>query len=102
MVNKDFLLSLCRYYKGDKENPDPSNKLWEIESVWVAISMDKEKDFGNFLDEYLTAGLRTFNMYDDTPITLKAILYNRYMQQAEGMASIEEFKEWYNKFYKQQ
>lgn len=99
MADKNFLLSLCRYYKGEKKNPNPSNKLWEIENVWVTISMGKEPDFGNFLSEYLAAGLRTFNMYDDTPITLKAMLYNRFMQYADGMASVEEFKEWYNKVY---
>ena len=61
--------------------------------------MKDNPDFGEFLDDYLRAGLRTFNMYDGTPITLKAILYNRYMQQAEGMAKVDDFKEWYNKFY---
>ena len=56
-------------------------------------------DFGMQLEEYLRAGLRTFNMYDDTPLTLKAVLYNRFMQQAEGMATAEDFKRWYDRFY---
>ena len=61
--------------------------------------MKDSPDFGMFLDDYLSAGLRTFNMYDDTPVTLKAVLFNRFMQQAEGMATAEDFKEWYDRFY---
>ena len=56
-------------------------------------------DFGRLLDDYLSAGLRMFNMYDDTPVTLKAVLFNRFMQQAEGMARVEDFKSWYDRFY---
>ena len=56
-------------------------------------------DFGRLLDDYLSAGLRTFNMYDDTPVTLKALLFNSFMQQAEGMARVEDFKSWYDRFY---
>lgn len=56
-------------------------------------------DFGMQLEEYLRAGLRTFNMYDDTPATLKAVLFNRFMQQAEGLARVEDFKRWYDRFY---
>ena len=61
--------------------------------------MKDSPDFGMFLDDYLSAGLRTFNMYDDTPVTLKAVLFNRFMQQAEGMAPAEDFKRWYDWFY---
>ncbi|MBR5774811.1 MAG: hypothetical protein IKY42_00915 [Bacteroidaceae bacterium] len=61
--------------------------------------MKGDPDFGKVLDDYLSAGLRNFNMYDDTPVTLKAILYNRFMQQAEGMASVDDFKRWYDTFY---
>ena len=56
-------------------------------------------DFGMQLEEYLRDGLRTFNMYDDTPVTLKAVLFNRFMQQAEGMATAKDFKRWYDRFY---
>ena len=56
-------------------------------------------DFGMQLDEYLRAGLRTFNMYDDTPVTLKAVLFNSFMQQDECMATAEDFKRWYDWFY---
>lgn len=61
--------------------------------------MKENPDFGKFIDDYLSAGLGTFNMYDDTSATLKAVLFNRFMQQAEGMATAEDFKEWYDRFY---
>ena len=61
--------------------------------------MKDDPGFGKFLEDYLSAGLRTFNMYDDAPVTLKAVLFNRFMQQAEGMARVEDFKSWYDRFY---
>jgi hypothetical protein len=51
------------------------------------------------LDDYIDAGLAEFNAYDNTPVTLKAVLYNRFMQQAEGMAKPADFKCWYDTFY---
>ena len=98
--NRDFLISLCQRYKGEKQNPNPRDSVWRYERFWVEENMKDDPDFGKFLDDYLGAGLRTFNMYDDTPATLKAVLFNRFMQQAEGMATIDEFKHWYDAFYR--
>ena len=99
-TSKKFLISRCKHYKGEEENPDPTDKIWVYERFWVEMSMMDEPDFSKPLDEYIDAGLRTFNMYDDTPLTLKALLFNRFMQQAEGMARADDFKQWYDKFYK--
>jgi hypothetical protein len=100
MEQKEFLVSLCTRYKGQKNNPNYKDKIWEYERFWVEMSMKKNPDFSALLDAYIDAGLRTFNMYDDAPITLKAVLYNRFMQQAEGMASTGDFKRWYDTYYR--
>ena len=99
MKNEEFLISLCQRYKGQAHNPDPQDKVWEYERFWVEMSIKEDLDFSSLIDAYLAAGLRTFNVYDDTPMTLKAVLYNRFMQQAEGMASVQDFKHWSDQFY---
>ena len=65
----------------------------------MATRAKEDPDFSRLLDEYIDAGLAKFNNYDDTPITLKAVLFNRFMQQAEGLAKPNDFKHWYDTFY---
>ena len=84
MADKTFLLRFCRHYKGQEHNPDPQDSVWRYERFWVEMSMSDTPDFSRQLDEYIEAGLTDFNAYDGTPLTLKAVLYNRFMQQAEG------------------
>ena len=98
-MEREEVIAFCRRYKGEVHNPDPQDSVWRYERFWVEECMKDCPDFGMQLEEYLRAGLRTFNMYDDTPVTLKAVLFNRFMQQAEGMATAEDFKRWYDWFY---
>ena len=51
------------------------------------------------LDEYLSYGLREFENMDGVPITLKAILFNRFSHW--NRADTEEFKAWYLATYRQ-
>lgn len=101
MEKKDFL-PFCRYYKGEKENPYKSgNKalFWDYERAWIDLSVDKEDNaLGNMLDEYIAAGLSEFEMQDDTPIALKALLFNRYGHWLGGYGLIEDAKS-FKKFY---
>ena len=50
------------------------------------------------LEDYIRCGLGDFSKFDDTPITLKAILFNRYTKYNE-MIDVDGFKNWYNKVY---
>ena len=50
------------------------------------------------LEYYIRAGLSTFQMFDNTPITLKALLFNRYSHWTMG--DIDGFKEWYLTAYR--
>lgn len=99
-MTKESLLRLCRYYKGEDECPHGVNSLcWNVESAWVAFTLRGSRNNDNadavyllnVVDEYNNAGLRYFEMMDDTPITLKALLFNRFDHWNEGGG----FKEWY-------
>lgn len=97
-------MPFCRYYKGEKENPYKSgNKalFWDYERVWIDLSVDKDEMLGNMLDEYISAGLSEFEMQDDTPIILKAYLFNRFCQYSERI-DIDAFKKFYLNEYKKE
>lgn len=101
-MEKQDLLQFCKYYKGEEESPyqGTKNALWGFEKTWVAFSLNPEKGFdylSNCLNEYLSCGLRDFEKFDDTPITLKAVLFNRFEQWDEG----GDFKAFYNEYYTQ-
>lgn len=52
------------------------------------------------LDEYEKYGLQDFNTEDGVPITLKAMLFNRYHVSNGFYPNIADmFKEWYERFY---
>lgn len=73
--------------------------LWIYEEAWIEFTISKNYKHSDLLSKYLTeyilAGLADFEKFDDTPVTLKALLYNRYEQWNEG----GDFKEFYHKFY---
>jgi len=106
MANKEDLIKFCRYFKGEAEPSKGTNVLfWEYEKVWVELSENPKEDSENFkmviawLDDYLRAGLSLFKNDDDVPITLKALLFNRY---THWMQTNDGFKEWYTNQYKQE
>lgn len=100
MTQKD-LLHHCRYYKGEKECPHDGTKgmLWRYEKSWIELALSKDDEHSDLLSkiltEYLLAGLKDFEKFDDTPVTLKALLYNRFEQWNEG----GDFKDFYHKYY---
>lgn len=104
MTEKE-LLKYCRYYKGEGSCPsfDDANKimLWHIERDWVrSTSHHQGEDADGSIDEYLAAGLRTFNLYDDTPLSLKAALFHRFLKTQHSISTaIEPFKVFYSSYY---
>lgn len=109
MKREDAIL-FCRYYKGEDKCPpfhDPNKKaLWEYERFWVGQKMKfngiKEDDYvsDGTLEEYMSAGLRQFQETDGVPITLKALLFNRYAKTSYSMeTAVDGFKEFYLKHY---
>ena len=104
-TSKD-LLPFCRYYKGEKECPKGINaNFWEYEKIWVELSENPKEESDGFkmisdwLDDYMRANLTSFDNDDGVPVTLKALLFNRY---THWMQTNDGFKEWYAETYKQE
>ena len=100
-MDEKQLIDVGRYYDGKKECGYTGTKkmLWIYEKLWVEhmLSQDNKQDdllFTN-LTEYLLAGLKDFEKFDGIPVTLKALLYNRFEQWDYGGS----FKEFYRKYY---
>lgn len=95
-------IKFCHYYRGEKENPytgTDNELLWFYESIWVKWTINQnEESLSEVLEDYIRCGLGDFSKFDDTPITLKAILFNRYTKYNE-MIDVDGFKNWYNKVY---
>lgn len=104
---KKDLIKKCRYYNGEKELPKSLPQeyalMWDYESVWVKCELEQNEMLTMFKE-----GIKEFHLEtkrgDDTPLTLKALLFNRYLHWGE-YASIEEelknFEVWYAEHYLQ-
>lgn len=98
------LIEYCRYYKGEEECPeniskDRNGSLWFYEKVWATAESHRDENCDDIL-EYIHYGLKDFNDDDGVPITLKALLFNRYCHWSGGYGNdAEDFKEWYKKYY---
>lgn len=102
---KNDLQSFCRFYKGGMVCPfkDGDKQMFWLCEKWWTEQTELASDAGceriaPILKEYTNAGLSNFEMYDDVPITLKAVLFNRYCKYTERM-DIEGFKDLYQSTY---
>lgn len=100
------LIKQCRYYNGEKECPQiiqekEMSTIWYYEQIWVEREdLRDEKGFNT--EEYIHYGLTDFSPNDGTPISLKALLFNRHTHWCGGYGAesdIKNFKEWYNNSY---
>lgn len=101
-MKKEDLIKLCRYYKGEKKHPKTHDAVvhiaWNAERKWVENFPDKGNS-EDMLKDYMEIGLAEFEMQDDTPIILKAYLFNRFCQYSERI-DIDAFKKFYFNDYK--
>ena len=102
-MNKNDLRIFCRYY-GKKEGKDDAETetLIRIEKFWVDATetLTEENDtLDGMIQEYMYAGLNEFEKYDNVPISLKAVLFNRYCKYNERI-DIDGFKSYYKNVYK--
>ena len=102
-TRREDLIPFCRYYKGEKECPKDTNEnFWEYEKKWVELSENPKEGSDNFntvsnwIDDYLRAGLGSFDRNDGVPVTLKALLFNRY---THWMQTNDGFENWYKNTY---
>ena len=99
-MQRESLIEQCRYYKGEDKNPFDGveqNKamLWFYELKWVEFNFTDPTLLIEYVEDYNRAGLSGFNSADGVPITLKALLHNRYEKWNEGPG----FEKFYLKYY---
>lgn len=100
-MKQEDLLKLCRYYHGEKDcnsKDKDIQMLFKIEKMWVDRMLSEDSDFDALLDEYITFGLTSFSETDDVPVTLKALLFNRFNQYNDRI-DVDAFKTWYKRYY---
>ena len=105
MDDREKLMECCKYYKGEKENPykGEQNKacLWSYERAWLLeFAKPQSRLLMSYLSQYTAVGLTCFSTDDNVPITLKALLFNRYARtHYSDYEAAESFKRFYNKYY---
>ncbi|MBN1180809.1 MAG: hypothetical protein JXB49_00880 [Bacteroidales bacterium] len=73
--------------------------IWYYEQMWVEREDLRDKNDMNIRD-YINIGLENFSKDDGVPISLKALLFNRYSHWTGGYGNdVEDFKEWYFNSY---
>lgn len=104
---KSELLKQCRYYRGEKENPfegkDPDKAmLWGYERGWVSDwARGRTDGYDEMINDYVRVGLGRFEPMDGIPVSLKALLFNRYAKMEQSLLdAVEPFKEFFREYYK--
>lgn len=71
--------------------------VWGYERTWVqfVLSGDEADYLQEIVGDFVRAGLEDLNEVDDTPISLKAVLFNRYIHWGGGYSGAKSFREWY-------
>lgn len=110
MSRKDLAKAFCRIYGGEPLCPiktaSRERSLWVWEKVWVDLTLAAQKDedcpetavLSEYFNEYMHSGLTEFRNMDGVPVSLKALLFNRYCDVGEHVDP-EGFKQWYETEY---
>ena len=97
MTREDYI-GFCRYYNGEDECPKGVRvSFWEYERSWVDMSMSQGYILSNMIDDYIAYGLANFEVTDNAPMSLKAVLFNKFSHWSG--CDTEGFKRWYKKEY---
>ncbi len=113
MAEKKDYIALCRYYKGEEKNPfedeqgvkiDPHSDdalLWFYEKRWVEMHMSESPILSDLVYDYTGVGLADFSIHDGVPLSLQALLFDRYCHTLYGASyeHVDDFKEWYKTYY---
>ena len=89
-----WLILQCRYYNGEENPPKTacqgnSALLWDYEMRWVLWNLEDGAQMKNFEEEATCFNLEVAEG-DKTPLTMKSLLFNRYMHWGGGYLPIEE------------
>lgn len=103
MNKKEILINGLRYYKGESANPFSNGDkalFWDYEKKWVEMFLEDSEILYSYWGEYDNYGMRNFEPNDGVPVTLKALLFNRY---CHWMGSVPfgggDFRTWYKERY---
>lgn len=98
---KDPYLKYCRYYDGvDYKNAGAEKELLaSYEEAWVRMQIAEVDHIQSMLNEYVAYGQEFFNMDDGVPISIKALLWNRYMHWGGNPNDLYGFRSWYKREY---
>lgn len=105
MKREDYF-QFCKYYKGEDESPyggKDQNKdmLWFYERLWTFDMINEHTEMiAEMISDYSRVGLAMFSIHDNTPVSLKAYLFNRYAKGSLSMVdAVDDFKRFYKKYY---
>ena len=93
-ANREYLIADCKYYKGEGSVvPDDQNKrmFWEYERAWVNMMVNEDNSITEYLAEYIADGIKVD--LRGVPVTLIALLYNRYCHFAFNGDGFKDFIE---------
>ncbi|QOW09202.1 hypothetical protein Q73A0000_01935 [Kaistella flava (ex Peng et al. 2021)] len=105
MSKTNPLFEFTRFYKGPGTEPinrvNNAQLLWEYERKWVENEEDRAENHPRVL-EYRQDVLPLYNEEDGIPLSLKALLYNRYTHWCGGYAledDVRDFKDFLYRDY---
>ena len=95
-------LKCCRYFNG-QVLPDNNDAIFaDYEKRWLewrVSSQDQDYEYMvEVISEYMCYGLLRFNEFDKAPVSLKALLYNRFCHW-DYSSNPDLFKEWFHNYY---
>ena len=103
-MNEEYYQEKCRFYRGEDRCPASiaydivKASAWKMESYWVREMVENGQIPSEYSYSYHKDGLSNFSKDDGVPQSLKEFFYGYGLHKAEGMMTIEEFKEWYNQY----
>ena len=98
--------NFLRFYKLPDAKCPPYLKgeegiVWYYEKTWSELNKNKDKILDYYVLEYKLSGLQSFESDDDTPLSLKALLFNRHSKGTMIHAdAVLQFKKWYVDVYR--
>lgn len=102
-MDKSDAIKFCRYYHGEDVCPfrdEERSTLWKIERAWAErMTAGNTEMIEEAVSEYVAYGLGEFQMRDGVPISLKALLFNRFCKYNERV-DVDGFKSFYMRYYK--
>lgn len=84
-MTKNPLHQFTQFYKGETRPPAdcPHPNLWSYEQMWVENEEERDENNGR-VREYIHDVLPLYHEDDGIPLTLKALLYNRFTHWVGG------------------